>query len=96
MNAETLGTIILAVVAAIGLIGAGIAWFYKRGGQERESTLALRQNTTATTELTKRFDAFMDRTLDRQDATDKRLADHDTRIAVNERDIRQLNKQVQA
>lgn len=94
MNAETLGTIILAVVAAIGLIGAGIAWFYKRGGQEREFSIALRANTNATTELTKRFDIFMDRTVMKTDQLDTRVNDHETRITVTERDIRYIQKQV--
>lgn len=90
MDAATLATVLLAVVAAVGLIGGGVAWFYKRGGQERESTLAIRDNTKATNALTGRFDSFMERTQTVQELTAAKLADHETRITLNTRDIKHL------
>ena len=92
MDAATLATIIISVTAVIGLIGAGVAWFYKRGGQEREFSIELRANTQATTELNASFTRFMDRTQTLQEATTAKLADHETRITVSERDIRDLRK----
>lgn len=94
MNAETLATIILAIVAGLGLFGGGIAWFYKRGGQERESAIALRDNTKATVDLTSRMDLFMQRTENKLDEQDKHVNDHETRLSVVERDVRQLDKAV--
>lgn len=94
MSAETLGTLVLAIVAGIGLIGGGIAWFYKRGGQERESSIALRDNTRAITDLTVEMKAFMLRTELKQDATDTKQSDHETRISLAERDIKVLTKAV--
>jgi hypothetical protein len=92
MTPEAIGTVILAIIAGMGLIGGGIAWFYKRGGQERESSLALRDNTKAITDLTVEMRTFMLRTEQKQDETDKRGADHETRLSLAERDIRQLTK----
>jgi uncharacterized protein HemX len=92
MDAATLASILIAVVAVVGLLGGGIAWFYKRGGQERESTIALRDNTAATTALTLRFDAFMERTQRANEVTTAKLADHETRITLNTRDIQLLQK----
>jgi uncharacterized protein HemX len=90
MNPEAWATVALAVVAAVGLIIGGTAWFYKRGGQEREFSIALRANTTATNALTSRLDAFMSRTQDRQEEQEKRLNGIDTRVTVTERDVRDL------
>jgi hypothetical protein len=94
MSAETLATVILAIVAGLGLFGGGIAWFYKRGGQERESAIALRDNTKATVDLTERMDLFMQRTENKLDEQDRRGNNHETRLTVIERDVRQLNKAV--
>lgn len=93
MSAEALGTILLAVIAAVGLIGGSIAWFYKRGGQEREGAIALRDNTKATVDLTTRIDAFMLRTEAKQEATDLRVNNHETRLSLTEQTVKALTRQ---
>lgn len=44
-------TLILAVVAMLGLVAAVVRWFYARGGEERELTVAVRENTAVTKQL---------------------------------------------
>lgn len=92
MDAGTIGTIIVACVALIGLIGGGIAWFYKRGGQERESSIALRDNTAAITELSGNMKVFMERTIAKQELTDTRVNEHDRQISLQGRDISELQR----
>ena len=71
---------ILATVAVIGLGAAGIRWFFKRGADEREMTIAVKDNTEATRELTSLFNEFRVAVTDRFHIADMRLADHDSRI----------------
>lgn len=54
------GTLILAILAAIGLIGAIVAWFFKRGGTETAMSIALDRNTSATDRLTEKLDGVVD------------------------------------
>lgn len=44
-------TLVLAVVAVLGLVAAVVRWFYARGGEERELTVAVRENTAVTKQL---------------------------------------------
>lgn len=80
---ETIGTVILAIVAIVGLLFAGMGWLYKRGADERELTLSIKQHTEATDNLAKSVDNLSDR----HTQLERRVDNHDTRIAVNERDI---------
>lgn len=52
MNAATISTVVIAVLALLAATGGTIAWFYKRGGDERTLTDAVHANTTATDKLT--------------------------------------------
>lgn len=77
---EAIGTVVLAVCTTLALIGAIVAWFYKRGGDEREIALALRQyaeaqvqNTEAMKALTTAFTAFRDDVISKLHAQDLRL-----------------------
>ena len=72
------GTLILAAIAAIGLIGAVIAWFFKRGGDERAFSVALNDNTDALRELAGEFRKFRDEVIDKLHGLDIRV----TRLEV--------------
>lgn len=52
VNVTDIASISVAVVIVFGAIVGLIAWFYKRGGQERAFTDALEANTQATASLT--------------------------------------------
>lgn len=70
----------LTVIAIIGAVAGGVAWFYKRGGSEREMTLALNQNTQATSELTTAFHSFREEVVDDIHALDIRMTKVEARI----------------
>lgn len=80
LNAANVSTVILAIVAVIGLGAAGIRWFFKRGADEREMTIAVRENTKATRELSGLFNDFRVAVSDRFHVHDIRLAEHDGRL----------------
>lgn len=83
-------SIIIAVTAALGLIMAALAWLYKRGAEERELTVAVRDNTAATSSLSKTFTSYVEKSDQRYEDHEHRLAGHDTRLTVVERDIEHL------
>lgn len=69
--------VLLAILAALGGIVAIIAWFYKRGGQERAFTDALDENTKSNRELSGELRDFKGETL-------KTLRDLDWRVKIVE------------
>jgi hypothetical protein len=85
MNAGTISTVVIATLALLGMIGAGMRWLYTRGGQERSLAdtqqsfaKALDDNTLANRELTAELRDFKDNTL-------AKLQNHEVRITVLER-----------
>lgn len=76
MNATDLGTVALAIVAVLGLLGAGFAWLYKRGADERE--LAINLNRVA--DSADKLSGKMDKLSDTLAAHGEKLADHDARL----------------
>jgi hypothetical protein len=73
VNAGTIATVVLAVVAILGLVAAGIGWLFRRGADEKELSIAIRDNTSATRELSGDFRSFKDWTVGQ-------LHDHDIRL----------------
>lgn len=67
------GTLALAIIAFAGLLVAIVSWFFRRGADEREMTIALKQNTTATTELTSAFHSFRSEVVDDLHSLDVRV-----------------------
>ena len=56
MDAVTLSTVAVGVVAVLTVVIAIIRWFFKRGADEREMTLALKANTEAVRQLGAKHD----------------------------------------
>lgn len=83
-------SIVIASAAVLGLLFAALAWLYKRGAEERELTVAVRDNTKATTSLAETFASYVEKTDQRYSELDRRVGSHDTRITVVERDIEHL------
>lgn len=79
MNADTISTVALAAVAAIGLLFAGAGWLYRRGGSERGLSIAMQDATAAIERLTAAFDGFRSSVIDQ-------LHQHDIRITKLEKD----------
>lgn len=73
MHPAELATVILAVLALAGIVVAAASWFYRRGGQERELAVAIRENTTATSTLSQDLRSFRDSTI-------STLHQHDIRL----------------
>ena len=73
MNVYVGATVVMSAIAVLAGVGAVIAWFYKRGGTEREMTLALKQNTEATHELSGHFHSFRENVVAEQHSQDIRL-----------------------
>jgi hypothetical protein len=69
MSPSDAATVSIALLAALGLIGAIVAWFYRRGGTETAMEIALDRNTTATEKLTDKIEGVV-----------TRLHDHDIRL----------------
>jgi hypothetical protein len=63
----------MAVMMLVGLIVAAGAWFYRRGGQERELAVVIRENTEATTTLSRDLRDFRDYTVETLHHHDIRL-----------------------
>lgn len=76
MSAATIATVALAVLGFLSLIFAGFAWLYKRGADERELTIAVQQNTHATTKLSE----HMNKIAETLAVHGEKLADHDARL----------------
>lgn len=55
---------IIPVCAILALIGGILAWLYKRGGDEREFTVAIRDAANAVRELTGEFRGYKESTTD--------------------------------
>lgn len=84
MNITTISTVVIMTLGLLGAMGAGMRWFYNRGGQERSLAdmqksfaKALDDNTAANRELTAELRDFKDRTV-------STLHEHEVRIAVLE------------
>lgn len=60
MHATDYGTAVLAACAIVALVAGIIAWFFKRGADEREFAVALRDNTQATERLSDKFERVTD------------------------------------
>lgn len=60
MSAADAATVALAIIAGVGVLAAIVRWFYNRGGAEKQFTIALKQNTEATKELSTAFHSFRD------------------------------------
>lgn len=60
MSLSNFASVVIAIVAVLGLAVAGFSWFFRRGGTEREMTIALGENTQATRELSTAFHSFRD------------------------------------
>lgn len=76
MSAADVATVVLAVVAVIGLVFGALAWIYNRGAGERELTDAVKANTTATDKLT----AHVEKIGDTLAQHGEKLADHEARL----------------
>jgi len=68
----------------MGLLAAGLAWLFRRGADERELATAVRDNSSATRELSSRLDAFMARYEERHEALVERVNEHGGRLTVVE------------
>lgn len=88
MSATEISTIILAGCASVALIAGMFAWFFRRGGAERDLARAVRENSDATRILTSRLEAFMIRYEERHEALSDRVNGHETRLGVAETRIR--------
>jgi hypothetical protein len=88
MTASDFATVVLSVVASVGLIVALVRWFFTRGASEQSLTQAVADNSSATRELTARIDSFMARYEERHETLVERVSVHDTRIGVAETRIR--------
>lgn len=73
MHPADIATVILAVLAFAGIVVAAASWFYRRGGQERELAVAIRENTTATSTLSQDLRDFRDYTVETLHRHDIRL-----------------------
>jgi hypothetical protein len=60
MTVSDVGTVVLAAAAVLGLMVAALGWFFKRGADEREFAVALRDNTEATRDLSKKLDGVIE------------------------------------
>ena len=86
MNPTTIATVVLAVLALLGTCAGMIAWFYKRGGDERSLTDAVHANTAATNKLTESVSSLQGT-----------LSEHESRIRVlEEREYRVHEYRVKA
>lgn len=95
-NLVTIATVALATFALIGIMVGGIAWFYRRGGQERELILAMRENSQTTRNLSSRLDEFMDHYRSEYTALDKRVDNHDIRLVQAEATAQAARQDVSA
>lgn len=80
MPPNDIATVVVACVAVIGLIAAIVRWFFKRGADEREFSVALRENTEAVRELAKEFRRFRDEVVEKIHALDVRFTALDGRV----------------
>lgn len=78
MNPTAIATVVLAVVAVLSLLVAGLAWLFRRGADEREFSVALRENAGALRELATEFRRFRDEVVDKVHGLDVRV----TRLEV--------------
>lgn len=88
MSVADTSTIVMAGAAALALIAAIIAWFYKRGATEQTLTKAVLDNSQATRDLTARLESFMARYEERHEALVTRVNGHDTRLGITETRVR--------
>jgi hypothetical protein len=88
VNPTEIATVVLAVTAALSLLVGLLAWLFRRGASERELATAVRDNSTATRELSSRLDQFMARYEERHEALADRVNEHGGRIVVAEERIR--------
>jgi len=73
MTPEAVATIVLAIVAVLGLGAAALGWFFRRGADERELAVAIRDNTNATSTLSQDLRDFRDYTVSTLHQYDIRL-----------------------
>lgn len=73
MSIPDITSVAVCVVVVGGAVFGLIAWFYKRGGQERAYTDALERNTKANTEVAVKLDDFKTVVLEMFHELDKRI-----------------------
>jgi hypothetical protein len=73
MTLANAAPIVMAALMLVGIIVAGAAWFFRRGGEERELAVAIRENTTATSTLSQDLRDFRDYTVETLHRIDIRL-----------------------
>lgn len=79
MPPNDIAAIVVACVAVLTLTAAIIRWFFKRGADEREFSVALRDNTEAVRELAQEFRRFRDEVVEKIHSLDVRV----TRLEVS-------------
>lgn len=84
MSAADISTVVIAAVAVLGVVIAGLSWIFRRGADERELAKAVRDNSEATRGLSSRLDAFMARYEERHEALSERVNEHGGRLTVVE------------
>jgi hypothetical protein len=73
MDLANVAQVVMGVAVVLGLIVGIIAWFYRRGGQERAFTEALDRNTKANNEVAKKLEDFKTVVIDMFHNLDKRV-----------------------
>ena len=85
----TVATIVMATVAILGVIGAGIAWFYRRGRDEQALSSSVDKNTDATNLLAAQVGGLRD-ILETHTVT---LTEHHFRLkALEDREVKVIVK----
>lgn len=84
MTAADISTVVIAAVAVLGIMVAGLGWIFRRGADERELAKAVRDNSQATRDLSSRLDQFMARYEERHEALADRVTDQAGRLTVVE------------
>lgn len=85
MNATTIATVVLAVCAVMGIVAAVTAWFFKRGADEREYVVALRESASATRDLIAEFREFKDHAVGEMHLLDIRITKLEAPLNGNHR-----------
>lgn len=86
-NLSGYATIVVALVAMLGVMTAVSAWFYRRGGQERSMVDALNENTKSNKEVATELKEFKGETL-------AALRDHDWQLKIHDQQLKQLTEKL--
>lgn len=77
MHPADVATIVIAAVAVVTLVVAVVGWFFKRGADEREFSVALKDCASAVRELASEFRGFRDTVIGELHQLDIRVTKHD-------------------